>query len=196
MDDDSLKSGKALYYEVKVKGNRAKPPGEIHYDKREGSYRHRRQPRYRRRHRVKIVWSRFTESFAYEDYNREHVWRFENGIEVTASAAPAFLGKPECVDPEEAFVAAISSCHMLTFLVIAARKRITVDSYEDDAVGFLEKNPAGKLAITRVILRPRITFNGAGPSPETFEWMHERSHHECFIANSVLTEITVEPDQP
>ena len=143
-------------------------------------------------HKVKVSWLRTTESFAYKDYNREHVWRFENGVEVAASAAPAFLGKPECVDPEEAFVAALSSCHMLTFLAIAARKRMTVDSYEDDAVGFLEKNPAGKLAITRVILRPRIVFGSERPAPETLEKMHEQSHHECFIANSVLTEITVE----
>ena len=143
-------------------------------------------------HKAKLSWSRTTDSFAYKDYNREHIWRFENGLEVAASAAPAFLGKPECVDPEEAFVAALSSCHMLTFLAIAARKRIVVDGYDDNAVGFLEKNAQGRLAITRVILRPLIVFSENAPEPDMLAKMHDQAHHECFLANSVLTEIIVQ----
>ena len=112
-------------------------------------------------HRVHLSWQRGGRDFRYESYPRDHVWRFEGGVEVPASAAPAFLGSAERVDPEAAFVAALSSCHMLSFLAIASRKRLVVDSYEDDATGFLEKNQAGKLAVTRVVLRPRVAFAGA-----------------------------------
>ncbi len=145
-------------------------------------------------YRVSVRWRRTSAGFTYEEYNREHIWSFDAGIQVRASAAPAYRGKTDCVDPEEAFVATLSSCHMLTFLAIAARKRLVVDSYEDDAVGFMEKNAQGKLAVTRVVLRPKIRFNGAEiPSGEQLMKLHDQSHHECFIANSVLTEVTVEP---
>ncbi len=144
-------------------------------------------------HRVTVSWERKTDDFRYDTYERAHVWRFEGGVEVAASAAPAFLGDPERVDPEQAFVASLSSCHMLTFLAIAARKRLTVDRYEDDAVGFLEKNDEGRLAVTRVVLRPRIAFAGEAPDADALHRMHERSHRECFIANSVLTAVEVEP---
>jgi len=141
---------------------------------------------------VTVAWERTTEDFSYEAYSRNHLWRFEGGVEVPASAAPAFLGEGERVDPEEAFVAALSSCHMLTFLAIAARKRLVVDGYRDAAVGFLEKNAAGKLAITRVVLRPEVSFRE--PPPETVvERMHHTAHAECFIASSVTTEVRVEP---
>ncbi len=143
-------------------------------------------------HRVTVSWERTTEDFSYEAYSRNHLWSFEGGIEVPASAAPGFLGEAERVDPEEAFVAALSSCHMLTFLAIAARKRLVVDGYRDAAVGYLEKNAEGKLAITRVILRPEVTFAEA-PSPEAIEKMHHQSHEACFIASSVKTDVRVEP---
>ncbi len=144
-------------------------------------------------HRVTIIWRRTSPDFKYEDYNREHSWSFDAGIRVQASAAPAFRGTPDCVDPEEAFVASLSSCHMLTFLAVASRKRILVDSYEDAAVGFMEKNAQGKLAVTRVVLRPRVQFGGSGtPSKEEIARLHEAAHQECFIANSVLTVVTVE----
>lgn len=146
-------------------------------------------------HKAEIRWYRNTESFAYDDYDRRHSWRFENGVEIQASAAPAFLGDAQCVDPEEAYVASLSSCHMLTFLALASRKRLVVNSYVDDAVGHLEKNAKGKLAVTRVELHPRIEFGGdSAPTGEELASLHERSHHECFIANSVLTEITVKRD--
>lgn len=145
-------------------------------------------------YRVNVSWQRTSAGFSYEEYNREHTWSFDGGIKVRATAAPEYRGKPDGVDPEEAFVAALSSCHMLTFLAIASRKRLVVDSYEDDAVGFMEKNSQGRLAVTRVILRPRIKFSGPeAPTGDQLTKLHEQSHHECFIANSVLTEVTVEP---
>ncbi len=144
-------------------------------------------------HVAEIVWKRETESFAYDDYNRTHIWRFDNGAEVKAAAAPAFLGDPACVDPEEAYTASISSCHMLTFLAIAARKRLTVDAYDDKAVGHLEKNAQGRLAMTRVELFPKIVFaKGVAVDRPTLEKMHHDAHEACFIANSVKTDITVE----
>ena len=144
-------------------------------------------------HHAKIAWKLDTDSFDYKAYNREHRWEFQGGETVRASAAPAFLGKPEFVDPEEALVAALSACHMLTFLAIASMKKFVIESYDDGAVGFMEKNEAGKSAITRVVLRPDIVFSGDNlPSQEDLNWMHEKAHKECFIANSVTTEITVE----
>lgn len=141
-------------------------------------------------HLATISWKRETESFDYKDYDRTHIWRFDNGAKVRAASAPAFLGDPACVDPEEAFVASVASCHMLTFLAIASRKRLTVDSYEDNAVGHMEKNEDGRLAITRVELHPKIVF-AEEVDAETLADMHHTSHEQCFIANSVKTEITV-----
>lgn len=144
-------------------------------------------------HKVTVEWKRETEGFAYDSYNRDHVWVFEGGVRVPASAAPAYRGNPANVNPEDALVAALSSCHMLTFLAIAARKQFIVDGYNDHAVGVLEKNEKGKLAVTRVILRPKVTFGGqTRPTPEQLHALHERAHSECFIANSVTTTVTVE----
>ena len=112
-------------------------------------------------HKASIVWARNGADFGYKNYPRDHVWRFPNGVEVPGSAAPAYLGNPQRVDPEAAFVAALSSCHMLTFLALASNKGFVVDSYEDAAVGHLEKNAGGKLAITRVELHPKIVYSGA-----------------------------------
>lgn len=142
-------------------------------------------------HKACIEWKRESSDFSYESYNREHEWRFENGIALNASAAPEFRGSADCVDPEEAFVAAISSCHMLTFLAICARRRITVDRYVDQAVGYLERAENNKWRITRVELKPEITYSGPAPGNEQLQRLHERSHQECFIANSVATEIVV-----
>ena len=145
-------------------------------------------------HRTQIRWAREQAPFTYETYDRTHRWRFGGGAELDASAAPEYRGRAELPNPEEALVAALSSCHMLTFLAIAARKRLTVDSYEDDAVGHMEKNAEGKLAITRVELRPRVRFSGEKkPSAADVAHMHEVSHRECFIANSVRTEVSVVP---
>jgi len=145
-------------------------------------------------HRASISWQRGSVDFSYDSYPRDHTWSFEGGERVAATAAPAFQGNPDRVDPEAAFVAALSSCHMLTFLALAARRRWVVDSYRDAAVGFLEKNEAGRLAMTRVVLRPEVAFGGEQPpSPEELERLHHRAHENCFIANSVRTEVRVEP---
>ncbi len=145
-------------------------------------------------HKATIEWKRETPDFAYETYNRDHDWTFDAGVVVPASAAPSYNGSESRVDPEEAFIASLSSCHMLTFLAVAAKKKHVVDSYHDEAVGHLEKNEAGQLAITRVTLRPRVQFSGDRiPSAEELQRLHDSAHHHCFIANSVKTEITVEP---
>jgi organic hydroperoxide reductase OsmC/OhrA len=145
-------------------------------------------------HHATIDWKRETPDFAYETYNRDHDWRFDAGVTVRGSAAPAYKGSESCVDPEEAFVASLSSCHMPTFLAIAARKRYVVDAYRDHAVGILAKDAAGNLAITKVTLRPRVRFSGGmQPNPEELRQLHDRAHHVSFITNSVKTEVVVEP---
>jgi len=142
-------------------------------------------------HKATIRWSRDGKDFTYKTYGRDHVW-IANGNEIPASAAPAYLGNPNRVDPEGALVAALSSCHMLTFLALASNKGFVVDRYEDSAVGHLEKNAAGKMAVTRVELHPRILFGGAKqPAAADMEWLHDKAHKECFIANSVTTEVKV-----
>lgn len=142
-------------------------------------------------HRARIAWRRSSETFDYPDYNREHEWSFPCGTRIEASAAPRYLGSPDCVDPEEAFVASVSSCHMLTFLAICARKRILVDRYEDSAVGYLEKNKAGRLAVTHVELCPEVAFGDSAPSREELARLHQQAHEQCFIANSVRTKISI-----
>ncbi|MBI1980126.1 MAG: OsmC family protein [Methylocystis sp.] len=143
-------------------------------------------------HKATIKWARNGVDFGYKNYSRDHIWRFENGVETLASAAPAYLGNPQRVDPESAFVAALSSCHMLTFLALASNKGFVVDSYEDNAIGRLEKNASGKLAVTRVELSPRVVYGGdKRPTQADLEWLHDKAHRECFIANSVMTEVRV-----
>jgi organic hydroperoxide reductase OsmC/OhrA len=145
-------------------------------------------------HRAQIRWAKGGEAFTYETYPRRHRWKFGGGVELDASSAPEYLGDAALPNPEEALVAAISSCHMLTFLAIAARKRLTVDSYEDDAVGHMEKNAEGKVAVTRCELHPRIVFSGdKRPSADEIAKLHESAHRGCFVANSVRTEVTVVP---
>jgi organic hydroperoxide reductase OsmC/OhrA len=146
-------------------------------------------------HHASVIWTRTSPDFTYDTYNRAHEVRYKSGaIVVPSSGAPMFKGDADRVDPEEAFVAALSACHMLTFLAICARKRITVDAYEDDAVGFLEKGENGKLWMTRVTLKPRVRFaDGAAVDAAKLADIHHKSHEECFIANSVKTDVTVEP---
>ncbi|MFI5315466.1 MAG: OsmC family protein [Myxococcota bacterium] len=145
-------------------------------------------------HHAQVHWARTGEPFAYESYGRRHRWRFAGGVSLDASAAPEYLGDASLPNPEEALVMALSSCHMLSFLALAARKRLTVESYEDHAVGHMEKNQDGKLAITRAELRPRVVFAAASrPSREELVKLHAQAHGICFIANSVRTEVTVHP---
>lgn len=146
-------------------------------------------------HHATIGWTRSSADFTYDSYNRAHEMRFKNGgIVLAASAAPTFKGDAERVDPEEAFVASLSSCHMLTFLAICARKRLGVDAYEDNAVGFLEKAGKTKLWMARVTLTPRVTFSAGTEVDDTLlEELHHMAHAECFIASSVNTDIQVTP---
>jgi organic hydroperoxide reductase OsmC/OhrA len=142
-------------------------------------------------HLAAIRWQRSSPDFSYESYSREHEWVFPGGITIAASAAPEFRGSAVLVNPEEAFVASVSACHMLSFLALCARKRITVDDYSDQAMGFLEKNPTGKLSITRVELNPRCRFADPDPEHDLLAKLHRQAHAECFIANSVNTKIEV-----
>ena len=142
-------------------------------------------------HKAKIVWNRDGKDFTYKTYSRDHKW-IANGNEIPASATPQYLGSPNRVDPEAALVSALSSCHMLTFLAVAAGKGFVVESYEDDAVGHLEKNAGGKFAVTRVELHPKIVFGGTKqPTESDLEALHDKAHKECFIANSVTTDVKV-----
>jgi len=143
-------------------------------------------------HHATVRWHRTTDSFSYDTYGRAHTWHFTGGTVVEASAAPAYRGDADLVDPEEAFVASLASCHLLTFLALAARAGLTVNAYEDEAEGVLAKNEDGRLAITHIVLRPRVRFDGDQPGPEEIERLHERAHAGCFIANSVRTEVVVE----
>jgi organic hydroperoxide reductase OsmC/OhrA len=147
---------------------------------------------------ARIVWNRGESRFTDNRYSRAHEWLFDEGIVVPASSSPHVVPVPlsvtAAVDPEEAFVAALSSCHMLTFLYLAAKRRFCVDSYVDAAVGVMEKNAQGKQAITRVTLRPDIRFSGeALPTPADLDALHHAAHEGCFIANSVRTEVRIEP---
>ncbi|MEX5219079.1 MAG: OsmC family protein [Nitrospira sp.] len=145
-------------------------------------------------HKITLEWKRETETFTYDTYNRDHVLVFEGGSKIMASAAQAYRGNPALANPEEAFIASLSSCHMLTFLAVAAKRKFIVDRYSDQAVGVLEKNAQGKIAVTRVRLRPSVTFSGpATPTSEQLAALHEDAHKGCFIANSVTTDVTVEP---
>jgi len=146
-------------------------------------------------HHAKVRWKRTSADFTYDTYNRAHEIAFKNGaIVLAASSAPEFKGEPDRANPEEAYVAALSSCHMLTFLAICARKRLTIDSYEDDAVGVLERAPSGKLWMARVTLRPLVKFGtGTVVDAALLADLHHKSHENCFIANSVTTNVAVEP---
>lgn len=143
-------------------------------------------------HDAWIEWSHAGGGFGYEEYSRSHSWRFDNGTVVEATASPQFRGDPARVDPEEAFVAALSSCHMLTFLAIAARAGLPVSSYRDHATGRLAPADDGKLSMVEVILRPEVVF-GVDVSSERLRSLHDASHRECFLARSVRTPVRVEP---
>ena len=146
----------------------------------------------------KILWNRNGALFSDNRYSRKHLWQFDGGVEVPASSSPQVVRLPlseaAAVDPEEAFVASLASCHMLWFLDIAARGGFIIDSYVDDAVGTLAKNSDGKFAMTIVTLKPHVIFSGdKRPSHEDIQRMHHKAHEECFIATSVKSEVRCEP---
>ncbi len=144
-----------------------------------------------------IIWKRGDQPFVDNKYKRAHSWRFDSGITIKASSSPSIVpapfSDPSAVDPEEAFVASISSCHMLWFLFIAAERGIVVDYYTDNAEGILAKDESGKLSITKVTLRPHIVYDKSSlPGKEINAKIHKQAHEKCFIANSVKTVIEVE----
>ena len=148
-------------------------------------------------YRAAISWRREGEDFAKGRYSRAHEWSFDGGVTVAGSASPAVVPAPfsrtDAIDPEEALVAALSSCHMLTFVDMARRAGLVVDSYQDDAAGIMERIAPGKMAITQVKLRPRITFAGGLPDESRLQELHHQAHEACFITNSVRSEIQIEP---
>ena len=140
---------------------------------------------------ARLSWKRTTADFSYENYNRDHTVTSGGGQLLAVSSSPEFRGSAALANPEELLVAALSSCHMLSFLAIAARKRLVVDTYEDHAAGVMTKNADGKLFVSQVFLRPKVGF-ATRPSAEVLEKLHQQAHADCFIANSVLTKVTVE----
>lgn len=149
-------------------------------------------------YKAEVVWSRDGALFTDNRYSRGHRWLFDGGIEVPASSSPQVVPIPlsvaEAVDPEEAFVASLSSCHMLWFLSVAAKRGFVVDSYRDQAVGVMAKDSSGKLAMTRVTLRPETEFAGEKrPAPDDVVAMHDEAHEQCFIARSVKTDVRCDP---
>ena len=149
-------------------------------------------------YRARIHWECGNAVFTDNRYSRGHSWHFDGGVVVPASSSPHTVRVPlsveAAVDPEEALVASLSSCHMLWFLSLAAAGRWRVDDYSDEALGEMGRNAAGKIAMLRVTLRPRVRFSGERlPTRAEVLQLHERAHEECFIANSVTTVVTIEP---
>lgn len=145
-----------------------------------------------------VNWERQDgEVFTDKKFSRGHHWSFDGGLTVRASSSPAIVPRfsdPAGIDPEEALVASLSSCHMLTFLWLAANKGLVVDSYHDEAHGVMTKNARGKLFVSLVTLRPQVVFSGEKrPDSAMLAVLHHGAHEECFVANSVLTEIRIEP---
>ncbi len=145
-----------------------------------------------------VSWSRQAqEKFVDNQYSRGHCWTFDGGVSVPASSSPHVVPLPysveQNVDPEEAFVASLSSCHMLFFLSIAAKRKFVIESYQDEAVGTMDKDGEGNMAMTKVVLKPKIKFSGERqPTRTQLEKMHHQSHQQCFIANSVKTQVITE----
>jgi len=144
---------------------------------------------------ARVAWQRNGQPFLDGRYSRAHAWRFDGGLEVPASSSPLSVPLPmsdaAAVDPEEALVAAASSCHMLFFLSLAAGRGFTVDSYVDEALGLLDQDAEDRMAMTRIELRPVIVFAGAQPSQEALDALHHEAHARCYIANSLKTEVVV-----
>ncbi len=145
---------------------------------------------------ARLAWQRGAQSFADQRYSRAHEWIFDGGLRVPASSSPLSvplpMSDPAAVDPEEALVAAASSCHMLFFLSLAAQRGFVVDDYRDHAVGTMEKNGEGKIAMTKIALRPAITFSLTPPNAAELAALHHDAHARCYIANSIKAEVVVE----
>jgi organic hydroperoxide reductase OsmC/OhrA len=148
-------------------------------------------------YRAKIVWKQVGDDFSRGRYTRAHEWHFDQGVVVPASASPGVVPpqfvREDAVDPEEALVAALSSCHMLTFIDLARHAGLNILSYEDEAVGVMEEIAPKRKAVTKVTLRPKIVFGGTPPDKAKLDALHHQAHELCFIANSVTSKITIEP---
>jgi organic hydroperoxide reductase OsmC/OhrA len=147
-------------------------------------------------HQAKISWKNTSAEFLKGKYSREHTWTFDGGFTVPASPSPSVVptpySNPANVDPEEAFVASVSSCHMLTYVYLAYRQGFQVDSYEDEAVGTMTKNERGVPWMSSIQLNPRISYSGEKiPTNEDIQHLHHLAHEQCFIANSIKTEVKV-----
>ncbi len=145
-------------------------------------------------HKISIEWKRQSPDFVYETYDRGHKVHFDGGQSVLTSAAPDYMGNAKLANPEELMAAALASCHMLTFLAVSAKSRFVVDSYSDKAAAILEKNSEGKMAVTKIILRPVVVFGGENkPDAQKLKDLHAKAHHNCMIGNSIKSEVIVEP---
>jgi organic hydroperoxide reductase OsmC/OhrA len=147
-------------------------------------------------HKAIVRWKCTSPEFLEGKYSRAHTWTFDGGVTVPASSSPSVVpspySNPAHVDPEEAFVAAVSSCHMLTYLYLACQKGFQVDSYEDEAVGTMTKNEKNIPWVSSITLHPKIVYSGDNlPSPADEEHLHHLAHEQCFIANSIKTKVTV-----
>ncbi len=147
---------------------------------------------------AEVLWLRGEQDFLGNRYSRKHLLRFDGGLEVPGSSSPHVVPLPmsdaSALNPEEAFVASLSSCHMLWFLSIAAKRKFCIDKYFDAATGLMEKNSDGKMAMSVVTLKPEASFSGEHlPTREQIDDMHHDAHNECFIANSVKSEVRCEP---
>jgi organic hydroperoxide reductase OsmC/OhrA len=144
-----------------------------------------------------VLWERgASEPFTDNKYNRGHQWSFDGGLSFRASSSPHVVPRfsdPAGVDPEEAFIASLSACHMLTFLYLAAKKGFVVDRYEDVAEGVMGKTPEGRFWVSKVTLKPKITWGGPAPDAAALDQLNHAAHDECFIANSVKTDVRCEP---
>lgn len=150
---------------------------------------------------AQVLWQRDGQDFTGNRYSRRHLIRFDGGAEITGSSSPHVVPPPQSdpagADPEEMFVASLSTCHMLWFLAIAAKRGFTVDSYTDNAEGEMARNDAKKMVMAQVTLRPRVAFSGdKQPTREQLDELHHKAHEECYIANSVTTDVRCEPVVP
>jgi organic hydroperoxide reductase OsmC/OhrA len=143
-------------------------------------------------HTATIRWQNSGPTMDYDSYPRDHRWEFLGGPAVQGSAAEGYGGGTGCIDPEEGLVASVAACHMLTFLAVAAKKKLVVASYTDQPVGHLEKNAEGRIAVTRIELHPVVAFGAdTTVSAEELRRLHDSAHRNCFIANSIKAEVTV-----
>ena len=147
-------------------------------------------------YQAQVIWQRQQQQFSDNKYSRAHEWKFDGGLSVPASSAPSSVPLPyslaENVDPEEALIAALASCHMLFFLAFACKQGYIIDTYDDEAIGTMSKNEHGRLYISAITLRPRVLFSGdKTATAEQISALHELAHEHCYIANSVRAEVTI-----